>query len=339
MYEQTTLPGTGLVGGASALALAPDDGAVLGLGELEAAPGDDELEDDELYVEPHAGALVRFGERGPEVLLRDRRRGAALGCGDGFVVLVEETDERYVFAAFIYDRATRAVTPLDLGRDGAGLLPCASFAGGVIVSGNDQLFRVDGPRAAPRPLLRGDVAGARVGMGIDLAVSADTIFWTTIGDTTAPTELHRVSVHGGEHDVLIRCARDENVRRIALHEDELVFEHTRDDPRVGRILATEIRALSLRTGGVRTVARLDPYALAGLVARDGMAYLIPRSIGVDQHRTGLHVVDLATGEVTTPPSLASVRARSALIADDRALYSATFKDVLRIDIGPRMRIG
>lgn len=172
----------------SALALAPDDGALFGLAQHALPPTDTS---EHVGGEPRCGALFRLRADGPEVLLRDRLRGAKLVAGAGFVVIVEATEERYVYAASVFDRATGVVTSLPLPEYSAGLLTGVTLDdGAVVLPGSEQLYRVEGPRAQPRPLLEGDVGAAQVGMGNHL-VLAGGLVWTASGDSSAPSQLRR----------------------------------------------------------------------------------------------------------------------------------------------------
>jgi hypothetical protein len=88
----------------------------------------------------------------------------------------------------------------------------------------------------------------------------------------------------------------------------------------------------LRTGAVRTVARLEPMAFASLVVSGGVAWALPLSVGSDASLKGLRAVDLATGAVTTPPFLASERGWT-MVADARGLYVSSGAAVRRLGLG------
>lgn len=337
MLDEPTWPTTGLTASPSALALAPDDGALFALADhaLPAPQG----EPDEAGGKPPCGALVRLRPEGPEILLRDRPLGARLVGGAGFVVLVEGTEERYVYAASVFDRATGVVTPLPLPDDSAGLLSGAALDdGAVVLAGNEQLFRVEGPRARPQPLLRGDVDAARVSMGSDLVAVGGWLVWTTTGDSCAPSQLHRAPLGGGEPESVLRAEQHGSYGRLAVHGDEVLVRHFRHDPRNGRTIAAELLAVDARTGAVRAVAALEPMGLRALVVVGGVAWALPWAIGVDAHRVGLRAVDLASGEVSTPAVMADERGR-AMVGDERALFVSTERCVRRIEVRPQVRIG
>jgi hypothetical protein len=312
-----------------ALAVAPDDGALFVLGEEQGDPVEPSEEDDEESDEAEAprGALLRLDEGGSQdVLLRGRPEGVALGCGAGFVVLIEQTEERYIFAASIFDRRTGEVTALDLGGESAVLLPCAALAdGSLVVAGDRQLFLVQSAVSAPRPLLEGDVDSARISMGSDLVVAGDFLYWTTVGDTTAPSQVHRAPLAGGRAEVVVRASPSEGFRKLVVHGGELLVEWNKQDTRVGRVLEAELRSVSVSTGELRTKARLPPVALRALAVVDGVAWALPRSIGVDTDCVGLRAVDLQASDeapVRVPEFLKGERA-SAMVADLRGLWLST----------------
>lgn len=327
---ETRYPLTGLVAPLRALSVAGTDGALFGLAEerIESVELSEDANDEsyESYEEQTPrGVLLSFdeGSASQHVVLRGRPEGVALGCGAGFVVLIEKTDEPYVFGASVFDRRTGEVTALDLGGESAGLLSCVPLDdGSVVVAGDSQLFLVTSAASSPRPLLEGDVRSARIGMGADLVVIGESLYWTTVGDTTAPSQIHRAPLSGGRAEVVVRASASECFRNLAVHGNELFVEWNEQDTREGRILAAELRSVSVSTHELRTKARLDPFALREVVVVEGVAWALPRGIGTDADRVGLRAVDLRTpaeAPVVVPAFLKGERL-SAMVADPRGLW-------------------
>lgn len=309
------------------IALAPD-GALFGLA-LHVLPAGD--------TSVRCGALARLHPEGPEILLRDRLHGAKIVAGAGFVVIVEATEERYVYAASVFDRATGAVTPLPLPECSAGLIAGVTLDdGAVVLPGSEQLYRVEGAGEPVRPLLEGDVGAAQVGMGNDLVAAGGWLVWTTSGDSSAPSQLLRMPVGGGVAESVLRADENGDYGCIAVHGDAIVVAHRRNDPRTGRTLATELLAVDPCTGAVRTVAVLEPVGLRALAVVGGVAWALQNNIGVDAHRVGLRRVDLASGEVTTPEVMADERG-VAMVAGEGALFVSSAGGVWRIAVDPSGR--
>lgn len=321
--------------GIRAVAVAPDDGAVFALGEALPPPleGDrDEDAEDDLPSGP-AGAVLRLDPT-PELLATGRARAVDAIAGAGFVVLVEETAERYVWGASILDRADGSIGALSLG-EAVGRRGAALEDGAVLLAGDRGIFRVDGPGRA-RQLLRGGMHEARVGMLGDIVVVGDAIVWSTVGDTTAPSQIHRAPLAGGDATIVLRGAEGERFGHLAVHGDEVLVERYLQDVRAN-VLRSELWALG-HTGAPHALARLEPVALRALAVVGNAAWALPLAIGAQAHHRGFRRIDLATGEVTTPTSLAD-EAPFAMTADARSLYFTLRGEVRRVEVVPRLRVG